>query len=400
MKIRVLRIIARMNIGGPAIQAALLSERLDPHRYDTCLVTGTTGPAEGDYLELAGHHLQNLAYVPTLGREIAPWQDLVAYRRIAALIRAFRPHIVHTHTAKAGLIGRLAARLAGVPVIVHTFHGHVLRGYFSPAKEAMFIRAERALACATTRLVAVSEQVRTDLLGLGIGRPDRFEVLRLGLDLSRYDNGQTKTGELRRELGLSPQTPTVGIVARLVPIKAHEVFLDTAAIIARARPETVFLIVGDGECRASLEAGARARGIAAQTRFLGWRHDLDRVYADLDAVVLTSRNEGSPVALIEAMAAARPVVATRVGGVPELVGDAGLLTDVDDARALAGAVERLLADPALASHLGQRGRCRVIPAFSQERLVGEIDALYQRLLAPHAARSPAADAIGVDTFVR
>ena len=182
-------------------------------------------------------------------------------------------------------------------------------------------------------------------------------------------------------MGLSPATPTVGIVARLVPIKAHEVFLDMAADVATSRPDVVFLVVGDGERREALEAGARRRGLGAQIHFLGWRADVDRVYADLDIVVLTSRSEGSPVALIEAMAAARPVVATRVGGVGELVGDDGLLSDVDDARALAQNVRRLLDDPALAARLGQRGRDRVVPAFSRERLVEDIDTLYQRLLA-------------------
>jgi glycosyltransferase involved in cell wall biosynthesis len=389
MKTRILRIIARMNIGGPAIQATLLSECLDPDRYDTCLVAGTAGFTEGDYLELVGRRLANLEHVPNLGREIAPLRDLTAYRRIAALIREYRPHIVHTHTAKAGFIGRLAARVAGVPVVVHTFHGHVLHGYFSHSKEAMFVRAERALAHASTRLVAVSEQVRSDLLALGIGTPERFEVVRLGLDLDRYANARAQTGALKRELGLAPETPTIGIVARLVPIKAHEVFLDMAAIVARTHPDAVFLIVGDGECRADLEAGALARGLGDRTRFLGWRADLDRIYADLDVVVLTSRNEGSPVALIEAMAAARPVVATRVGGVPELVGDAGLLAGVNDAPALAAAVQQLLQDRALATCLGIRARSRVIPAFSHERLIADIDGLYQRLLPPACQRARA-----------
>jgi glycosyltransferase involved in cell wall biosynthesis len=170
-------------------------------------------------------------------------------------------------------------------------------------------------------------------------------------------------------------------VARLVPIKAHEVFLDMAAIVARERPDTMFVIVGDGERRAALETEVARRKMSSQIRFLGWRGDLDRVYADLDVVVLTSRNEGSPVALIEAMACAKPVVATRVGGVPELVGDSGLLADVDDAAVLAHGVLQLLADPDSASHLGQKARRRVVPAFSRERLIGDIDALYQRLLA-------------------
>jgi glycosyltransferase involved in cell wall biosynthesis len=185
---------------------------------------------------------------------------------------------------------------------------------------------------------------------------------------------------LKRELGVAPDTRAVGIVARLVPIKAHETFLEMAALVARARPDTVFVIVGDGERRAALEETAGALGILDRTRFLGWRADLDRVYADLDAVVLTSRNEGSPVALIEAMAASRPVVSTRAGGVPELVGDAGLLADIDDAAGLATAVQRILADPALAVQLGRRARCRVVPAFSHERLIADIDGLYQRLL--------------------
>ena len=369
-----------MNIGGPAIHASLLTERLDPARYETRLVTGTTGPSEGNYLDLIDHDLPNMVDVPALGREISPWHDVAAYRQIRQIIEEFRPHIVHTHTAKAGLIGRMAARNAGVPVIVHTFHGHVLRGYFSRVREAMFVAAERALARSTTRLVAVSEQVREDLLSLGVGRREQYEIVRLGLDLRRYA-ATTRTGTIRNELQLTQDAEVIGIVARLVPIKAHDVFLDMAARVARARPRATFLIVGDGECRAALERATDERGLSGRVHFLGWRRDLDQIYADLDVVVLTSRNEGSPVALIEAMASGRPVVSTRVGGVPELVGDGGLLADVDDADGLARQVERVLDDPALASALGARGRLRAIPAFSGDRLVADIDALYQRLLA-------------------
>jgi glycosyltransferase involved in cell wall biosynthesis len=385
-KTRVLRIIARMNVGGPALHATLLADGLDPDRYETCLLSGATDATEGDYLELIGRRPPNLVQIPSLGRAIAVRRDLTAYRDIARVIREFRPDIVHTHTAKAGLLGRLAAYLNHVPIIVHTFHGHVLRGYFSRPKEAVFVQAERALARATTRLIAVSEHVRDELLAMGVGRRERFEVIRLGFDLSSFLRDDRRTGEIRRALGLSPATRTVGIVARLVPIKAHEVFLDMAADVAASHPDVAFLIVGDGECREAIEADARRRGLGAKVHFLGWRADVDRVYADLDVVVLTSRNEGSPVALIEAMAAARPVVATRVGGVGELVGDGGLLADVDDARGLARGVRRLLDDPALAARLGQRGRGRVVPAFSRERLVADIDALYQRLLADRATR--------------
>jgi glycosyltransferase involved in cell wall biosynthesis len=378
---RVLRIITRMNVGGPALHVTLLADGLDANRYETCLLTGATDETEGDYLDLTGRRVPNLIPVPALGRAIALRQDVPAYRHLARIIRTFRPDIVHTHTAKAGLLGRLAAYLNGVGILVHTFHGHVLRGYFSRPKQACFVQAERALARATTRLIAVSGRVREELLAMGVGRPDRFDVVPLGFDLSAFLQDGRPSGGIRRALGLSPTTPTVGIVARLVPIKAHEVFLDMAADVAAARPDVAFLVVGDGERRQDLEAAARSRGLGSRVHFLGWRADIDRVYADLDVVVLTSRNEGSPVALIEAMAAARPVVATRVGGVGELVGDSGLLTDVDDARALALGVRRLLDDRAMAARLGQRGRSRVVPAFSRERLVADIDALYQRLLA-------------------
>jgi glycosyltransferase involved in cell wall biosynthesis len=380
MPTRVLRVISRLNIGGPAIHATLLAEGLDPARYTTRLVAGSTAPEEGNYLELHGRRIPGLIDVPALGREINPLRDLAAYRQLARIIRDFRPDIVHTHTAKAGLLGRLAAWRAGVPVIVHTFHGHVFRGYFSRPREAVFVGLERALARVTTRLLAVSEQVRDEVLARGVGRPDQFEVVRLGLDLRPFLTCQERTGEIRNELELPPAARLIGIVARLVPIKAHEVFLDMAARVAREQPDAVFLIVGDGERRQALEADVRARDLTARVRFLGWRADLDRVYADLDLVVLTSRNEGSPVALIEAMAAARPVVATRVGGVPELVGDSALLAEVDDAAGLAHAVIRLLSDRDLACRLGSRARERVVPAFSRERLIADIDALYQRVL--------------------
>ncbi len=383
MPVRVLRVIARMNVGGPAIHASLLTTGLDPSRYESRLVTGKPASGEGDYLELHGQRLADVISIPDLGREIHPWRDVFAYRRLVDIMREFRPDIVHTHTAKAGLLGRLAARRAGVPVVIHTFHGHVLRGYFSRYKEEAFVRAERQAARWTTRLVTVSDVVRDEILALGVGRPEQFEVIRLGFDLAPFQAAERHAGSLREELGVDPATPIVGIVARLVPIKAHEIFLDMAALVTRTNPETVFLIVGDGERHAWIDTAARARGIRGQIRFLGWRADLSRVYADLNVTVLTSRNEGSPVALIEAMACARPVVSTRAGGVAELVGEAGLLRDIDDAAGLATDVTRLLGDPELASRLGQLGRARVVPAFSRERLISDIDNLYQRCLAEH-----------------
>ena len=381
MPIRVLRVIARMNIGGPAIHATILSRGLDPSRYETLLVTGVLASGEGDYLSSRGVALDRIVTIPGLGREIHPWNDLKAYRDLVRVIQDFKPTIVHTHTAKAGILGRLAARRCGVPVVIHTFHGHVLKGYFSRAREWMFVQAERIAARASTRLVTVSQVVRDELLERGIGRLDQFDVIRLGFDLSQFVASPQHAGALRAELGVDATTPLVAIVARLVPIKAHDVFLKMAARVAERYSSARFLIVGDGELRQTLEASATTLGIRDRVLFLGWRADLDRVYADVNAVVLTSRNEGSPVALIEAMASGRPVVSTRAGGVAELVGEAGLLRDIDDSDGLAADVMRLIDDPNLARRLGEAGRAKVVPLYSQERLLADIDRLYAQCLA-------------------
>jgi glycosyltransferase involved in cell wall biosynthesis len=386
--IRVLRVIARLNIGGPAIHVTLLTERLDPTRYESILVTGTEGPGEGNYLALHGRAIRNVVTVPALGREIGP-RDLPALGALVRLIRRTRPHIVHTHTAKGGTLGRTAAALCRVPVIVHTFHGHVLQGYFSPARTRLFLGIERALARVSDCLVAVSSRVREELLALGIGTPSAFDVVPLGLDLEPFAGSAARRGELRRELGLSPEVPLVGIVARLVPVKAHEVFLEAAQVVAQAHSAAQFLIVGDGERRAELEQLAARAGLSARVRFLGWRGDLDRVYADLDVAVLTSKNEGSPVALIEAMAAGRAVVATQVGGVPDVVTDGvtGRLVPGGDAVAAAHGIIGLLQHPDQRAQLGGAARAFVLDRFGAARLLQDVDGLYRRLLAEKGQRS-------------
>ena len=389
-RIRVLRVIARLNIGGPALHAVLLTERLDPGRYESTLVSGVEAPHEGNYLTLQGKSLDRVVRLRALGREIRGWRDLYALLHLTRLMRRVRPHIVHTHTAKAGTLGRLAARLAGVPVVVHTYHGHVLHSYFPRAKTRTFLVIERWLARHTDRLLAVSDTVRLELLSFGIGTAEQVVTLPLGLDLGRFLNCESLRGRVRAELGLDPETPLAGIVARLVPIKAHEIFLDAAARVAREVPRSQFLVVGDGERRAELEAYARRVGLAGRVRFLGWRSDLEGIYADLDVAVLTSRNEGSPVSLIEAMAAGRAVVATRVGGVPDLVDDGvtGVLVPSGDAASLAQAIAVLLADPERRRTLGQAGRKRAYPAFSADRLVSDMDKLYTGLVAEKLGVSP------------
>lgn len=379
-RIRVVRIIARLNIGGPAIHATLLHERLNRQRFQSTLVTGTEEAGEGNYLELHGR-TADVEVIPGLGREIRPLRDLQTLWRLVSLMRRLKPHVVHTHTAKAGAVGRAAAILAGVPVVVHTYHGHVLRGYFSPAKTAVYRAIERGLARRTDRLLAVTARVRDELIALGVGEAAQYRTVPLGFDLAPLLVAERRRGELRAELGLG-DAPLVGIVARLVPIKAHEVFLSAAARVRQQVPSARFLIVGDGELRASLEQQTAALGLTGVVSFLGWRADIDRLYADIDVVALTSRNEGSPVALIEAMASGVPVVSTDVGGVADVVehGVSGLLAPMDDAAGVADHILTLLADPGMRHAMGQQGRAKVAVTYDARRLVSDIETLYDDLI--------------------
>jgi len=382
--IRILRVITRLNIGGPARHVVLLNAALDDGlAFRSTLVAGTTGPHEGSMLDFAHAHGVEPILVPSLGREISPLDDLLSLARLVQLVRATRPDVVHTHMAKAGSLGRLAAHLCGVPLIVHTYHGHVFHGYFSPAKTRLVVGIERALGLLTDRIIALGAGQRDEIAGYGVAPPAKLVPIPLGLELDAFLDAEHERGALRRELGISPQTPVVGIVARLVPIKAHEVFFAAAAIVHARLPQAQFLVIGDGERRAELEAFVAGHGLREHVRFVGWRADMPRVYADLDVVALTSRNEGSPVSLIEALAAGRPVVSTAVGGVPEVViGDqTGLLVPPDEPAAFAEALLGLLADPQRAEQLGQAGRRHVYPRYDSSRLIDDVRRLYVRELA-------------------
>jgi glycosyltransferase involved in cell wall biosynthesis len=269
-----------------------------------------------------------------------------------------------------------------VPIVVHTYHGHVLRGYFSPAKTRAFRFLEARLAGLADALVAVSDSVKQDLVGLRVAPPEKIHVVPLGLELAHLA-GALPRGVLRAEVGVSSDTPLVGMVGRLVPIKDAAGFLRAARLLHTARPEVRFALVGDGEERPALEALVRELGIAHAVSFLGWRRDLASVYGDLDVVVNSSRNEGTPVALIEALAAARPVVATRVGGTPDLLGqdERGRLVEPADPQALAAAILQTLGESDAAQRRALAGRAHVLARHSSERLVRDVDALYRELRA-------------------
>jgi len=393
-RIKILRIIGRLNVGGPAIHVVNLTAGLDTHRYQSLLVAGSENEAEGSMLDFA----LSQGVKPTVIAEIvtafslAP-RDGKALWKLYGVMRKERPHIVHTHTAKAGFLGRLAARMAGVPVVVHTFHGHVLHGYYGPAKNELLRRVEQSLAWITDRLVTVSEQVKNDLVGYGIAKAEKISVVPLGFDLDPFLNSHTQRGEFRREMGLSDEHKLVGIVGRIFPIKNHALFLESAARIAAQEPAARFVVVGDGVFRPNLENQARELGITDRVLFTGWRRDLPRICADLNVLVVSSDNEGTPVSAIEAMASSCPVVATRVGGLPDLIEDqkTGRLVPPRDAEALASAVLDLLNNTQTACELGQNAMAAVRQRFTVQRLLGDMDHLYTELLEEKAIDIPATE---------
>ncbi|MCI0371716.1 MAG: glycosyltransferase [candidate division NC10 bacterium] len=381
------RVIGRLNIGGPAQQAIALTSALNGGDYRSVLFAGQEDPREGSLWQAAEAAGVSPVRVPGLARAIRPAADLIALAGLTRHLRSLQPHLVHTHTAKAGTVGRVAALLAGVPVRVHTFHGHVLTGYFGPAATALFRRIEAALARRSTLLIAVSPRQRRELIALGVAEPGRIAVIPLGRDLAPFLNAAPLAGRLRAELGLSPETPLVGVVARLVPIKGVDLFLRAAALLHQRVPEVRFVIAGDGPEREALEGQAAALGLGGALRFLGWRHDLPALYAGLDLVVLSSRNEGTPVCLLEAMAAGVPVVAAAVGGVEDLVQDrvTGRLTPPSDVGALASTMTEVLADRRAAQAYAAAARAAVFPKHDIKTLIAGIRACYTRLLEGGAA---------------
>ncbi|MFI5914796.1 glycosyltransferase [Dactylosporangium sp. NPDC051541] len=372
-RLRILRVLTRMNVGGPSMQVTTLHRHLDPDRYEQRLCTGHVGEDEADYQALFAPELP-VHRIPTLGRRIGPGGDAYAFAKLFAHMREFRPHIVHTHTAKAGVLGRLAAVAAGVPVRVHTFHGHLLHGYFSARATRVMTAVESALARRTQRLVSVGAQVRDDLLAAGVGVTRQYRVIAPGTVLPTLPD----RAAARRELGLPDDGPVVAYVGRVTGIKRPDRFLAAARIVRAAVPETTFVVCGAGDRLAETRAAATDLGDAV--RFTGWRADVHTVYAAADVVLLTSDNEGTPVSLIEAALAGRPAVATRVGSVDEVVCDnrTGLLTP-PDAEPLAAATIRLLRDGSLRERLGRQAAEHAANAFGPGRLVSGIDRLYSEL---------------------
>ncbi len=386
--LRVLQLIARLNVGGPARLLFLAHEGLEAAGFAAAIGSGVAEGAEGDLLDEAHARGIDVTLLPALRRSVHPGRDAAALAQIVRLIRRVRPHVVHTHTAKAGTLGRLAARLCGVPVVVHTFHGHVFDGYFSRPVSAAVRATERGLSALTDSVVSVSEHVARDLEAQRIAPRSRIEVIYPGLDLADLLAATDDGDVLRRAWGMGPDTPSIGFVARLVPVKQPHLFIELAERLAPQWPDARFVFVGDGDERAALVERA-ARGPAAhRIVFAGFRQDLAAVYRALDVLVLCSANEGSPLSLIEAQAAGRPVVSFAAGGAADVFADGrtGLLVPRDDMDALTVAVAELLADPSRRETLGAAGRAWAAERFGAARYVADTIALYDRLLAARGVR--------------
>ena len=386
---RILRIISRLNVGGPARHAVLLNAGLQQRGFETLLVHGTVGAGEGSFDHLVQQQGIAALRVPTLGRRLRPVDDMRAWLAIRKVIRDFQPDLVHTHTAKAGALGRAAAALPGALgptgkhiAIVHTFHGHVFEGYFNGIGSWLARLAERGMSRVTDCTIAISERQRHDLVErFHVAAAARTVVVPLGLQLDALLSlTQEDRARARAAAGLGDAF-VVGFVGRLVPIKHLELLIDAIAIVRKALADVRLVITGDGPERPSLEGYAREAGLEDVTLFAGWREDLAATYAILDAVALTSKNEGTPVALIEAMAAGVPVVATAVGGVPDVIadGETGLLTS-QSAPAIADALVKIARDRGGALGRAAGARENVQTSYSDRALLERMAGLYEELL--------------------
>ncbi|MFH1953706.1 MAG: glycosyltransferase [Pseudomonadota bacterium] len=401
-KIKILRIITRLNIGGPAIHVSLLTKGLDPARFESVLISGSVSDLEGDMNYVATKLGLKPVILPSLTREISLPRDIRTLFRLLKIFAEEKPDIVHTHTAKAGTLGRIAVlihnRLRNKRVlIIHTFHGHVLHGYFSRLKSQMFIWAERLQAKATDAIIVISGSQKNELSRTyRIAPVEKFRTVRLGFDLQPFYSTKNLKGQFRKRVGVNSETVLIGIVGRLVAIKNHEMFLNAAKIFIEENPDiqVKFVVIGNGELRQELISYSAAHGLSDYVIFCGWIRDLPQVYADLGILVLTSINEGTPVSIIEAMASSVPVISTDAGGVRDLLGpprskfdsdgfevcQRGIMCRQEDANGLAKGIGFILNNARVRQEISKTACNFVTKSYSKERLFREIESIYLSLI--------------------
>jgi glycosyltransferase involved in cell wall biosynthesis len=414
---KVIRIIARLNVGGPARHVIWLTAGLREAGYETLLVAGRVPEGEEDMGYFAAEVGVAPQYIREMSREIS-WKDAVTVWKLFRLFLRERPDIVHTHTAKAGTVGRSAGflyrwltpgALIGRPrqcKFVHTYHGHVFHSYYGPGRTRVFLAIERLLArLVTHRLIVISKQQRLEIgEKFKVGHAEQFKIVPLGLDLGIFSEHATRRAKFRHELCIPDHSILIGIVGRLTEIKNHQMFLNVVARLKKIDPacrrqgEVRFIIIGDGGLRADLELQTQMMGLDKDVIFVGSRKDPEYFYPALDVVALTSRNEGTPLTLIEAMANARPVVATSVGGVVDLLGEVvedgpykvcrrGISVPAGDEAAFVAALSRIIRDRSLRQELGDRGLEFVEVNYSKERLFEDIKELYGELSHKEAQKA-------------
>ena len=391
---RVIRILNRLALGGPVLNAVYLAKYLAPD-FETLLVVGEKEDHEKSAAYLADDLGINYITIPQMGRAINPANDFFTYQAIKKLIKKFNPDVVHTHAAKPGALGRMAASAVKVPAIVHTYHGHVFHSYFNNAKTKFFIKTERFLARRTDAIIVISEQQKKELsIDFKIAPANKFHLIPLGLDLDKFaDCQEEKRQRFRAEFGLADDEIAIGIIGRLVPVKNHYLFLKGIKyLLDHSSKKIKAFIIGDGETRNDLENMARKVDIKFTPQndtfhphplvFTSWRCDVDVINAGLDLVVLTSFNEGTPVSLIEAQAANKPIVSTRVGGIGDIVveHETALLADITDSETFCNNLLQVVEDDELRKRLGANSRDHVIKRFSYQRLMNDMSSLYLDLL--------------------
>lgn len=383
-KIKVICVVTRIAMDSAGKQAILIADNLDPEQYETLLVTGSCEKNEVDMSQWLEEHprLRHIR-IPEMKREIRLHLDFIAFLKLWWLFVRERPHIVHTRTAKAGCLGRLAALFARVPIRIHTFDGHVFSGYFSKAKTAFIINVERFLARITHRIIAISNKQRDELMYyLRIKNPDKIKVVPIGLDFNEFKPPVDKFA-FKREIGLSEDDLVVAYVGRLAPIKRLDRLLSACVKVAERIPKARFVIVGDGELKHECEEFVRFMNLENKFRFVGVRNDIEKIYPGVDILALSSDNEGTPAVLMESLYYGTPVVCTNVGGVPDVVTHnvCGLLTEANGAAELADSIVQMLENEEMRKQFAQNGKEEVRRKFSLERLLVNLDELYKFELA-------------------
>ncbi len=391
---KILRIINRLNLGGPTFNAAFLTKYLEPE-FETLLVSGMIDETEESSEFIARELSLEPIYIPEMYRDINLFQDRKAYKKIKSIIREFKPDIVHTHAAKAGTLGRLAAINCKVPVILHTFHGHVFHSYFSPFKTRMFLEIERYLANRSSRIIAISERQKKELgLIYKVAPLDKIEVIPLGFNLEPFqENQDAKRIQFRKQYLIDDDEIVISIIGRLVPVKNHKLFIDAMKIVFENTNKKVrAFIVGDGQERVNLENYIQSIGIdyvnftkeqcKAPITFTSWRKDIDVVNAGSDIIALCSFNEGTPVSLIEAQAANKPIVTTRVGGITDVVipSKTALVSSKKSVTNFARNLFMMIEDDEMRKQMGLSGHEFVAQKFSYTRLISDMAAFYNKLL--------------------